>query len=337
MTDQQVLDEESQEGNSQKTLFVMTQTPRILVTGAGGQIGLSLIPRLREMYGRDNIIATGRRRVDDLQNAGPYFYLDTSNYEEFAKLVVENRVDWVIHFASMLSAVGERNPSLALKTNIDGIHNALEVAKKYKLKIFLPSTIGVFGPESPAVNTPDECVLKPTTIYGITKVHLELLCEYYHNKFGVDTRCLRYPGILSSDEPGGGTTDYAIEIFYEALKTGSYECFLEENQALPMMMMEDCLKCTIDVLLAPEESLKRRVYNIAAVSFTPKELAEEIKKHMPDFSITYKPDFRQQIAASWPQSLDDSNARKDWGWAHQYGTKEIVEKMLNDVRIKLKL
>ncbi|KAL0228420.1 hypothetical protein RCL1_004563 [Eukaryota sp. TZLM3-RCL] len=315
--------------------MVSTETPRILITGVAGQIGTELCALLRNKYGPENVIATGRRKFV-CEVDGPYFYLDVTDQEALKKLIVEQRIDWLIHNASVLSAAGEKNPYESLQANLAGIHNALEVSRMYGLRCFCPSTIGVFGPEAPAEQTPDDCVLKPTTIYGITKVHLELLTEYYFKKFGVDCRSLRYPGVISSVAlPGGGTTDYAVSIFYDAIRKGSYECYIDENERLPMMLMEDCLKGTLSFLTAPSESLTRRVYNLAAISFSPADLAAEIKKHIPEFEISYTPDFRQKIAASWPGSLDDSNARKDWSWNHDYDLSKMTCKMLTDLRKKL--
>lgn len=315
---------------------VFNQGRRILVTGGTGQIGMELVPYLRDIFGENSIVnsdikATGRKET------GPFVYCDVQDRDSLARIVLEYGIDTIIHMASLLSALGEKNPQLALKVNSRGIENVLEIARQNNLKVFSPSTIAVFGPSTPQDMTPDETIMRPTTIYGITKVHLELLGEYYHEKFGVDFRSLRYPGIISSEAwPGGGTTDYAVEIFYEALKHGKYECFLEKDACLPMMYMPDCLKASLALMQAPEESLKQRVYNVTAVSFTPEQIAASIKKHIPNFEITYKPDFRQKIAATWPRTIDDSRARDDWEWQPDYDLDGMVEDMLIKLDAKLK-
>jgi len=255
---------------------------------------------------------------------------DVTQYDMLARIALESGCTQIIHLASLLSAIGERNPELAKKVNILGTQNVLEVAKDNGIKVYIPSSIAVFGPSTPPIETPEETVIRPTTIYGITKVYAELLGEYYHRRYGVDFRSLRYPGVISSKAmPGGGTTDYAVEIYHEALKKGAYECFLDENTALPMMHMNDCIKATIDLIEAPESCLKRRTYNLTGMSFTPKEQAEVIKMFIPEFECTYKPDFRQDIANTWPQSIDDSEARQDWGWQPQYDLKAMTVDMLN--------
>jgi len=245
-------------------------------------------------------------------------------------------VTWLIHLSSILSASGEKDLSWAIDLNIRGIENILEVAKKFNLRLYAPSSIAAFGPTTPKVLTPDITSMRPTTIYGISKVYLELLGEYYHYKFGVDFRSLRYPGVISSEAlPGGGTTDYAIDIFYNALTKKKYTCFLEKGARLPMMYMPDCLKATIDFIEADDDHLKLRTYNVGAVSFTPEEIANEIKLHIPDFVMNYEPDFRNNIAKSWPESLDDSNARNDWKWKHKYGLKEMTKDMLEKIGAKI--
>lgn len=306
---------------------------RILVTGALGQIGTEIVPFLREKYGVDNVIASDIKTTSGGQfEEGPYVHLDVLNRDNLAAVLLENRIDWVIHFASMLSAVGEQNPQLAMKLNTRGIENVLETAKDNNLRVFAPSTIAVFGPSSPK-DAPDLTVMRPTTMYGVTKVYLELLGEYYHNKFGVDFRSIRYPGIISSAaQPGGGTTDYAVEIYHEALKNEKYTCFLNKDSMMPMMYMPDCIKATVSLLEAPSEILKQRTYNVTGFSFTPEELGNAIVKEIPNFELRYKPDFRQAIADTWPRTLDDSNARKDWGWQHDYDIDTMTKDMLDTLR-----
>eukprot|EP00744_Colponema_vietnamica_P000632 GILI01001112.1.p2 GENE.GILI01001112.1~~GILI01001112.1.p2 ORF type:complete len:350 (-),score=114.72 GILI01001112.1:420-1415(-) len=312
-----------------------TNGPRILLTGSGGQIGQELIPYLRKKYGDKNVIASD---VKDIGDNGPFFYCDVLDKQRIHQLVVDNKVTWIVHLASLLSATGEKMPQLALNINAGGIQNVLEVAKQHNLRVFAPSTIAVFGPSTPKDMTPDETIMRPTTMYGVTKVHLELLGEYYHQKFGVDFRSLRYPGVISAEAlPGGGTTDYAVEIFYEALKQNKYTSFLGPESALPMMYMPDCIKATHMLLSAPQEQLKQRVYNVTACSFTPAELAEQIKEFMPGFEISYKPDFRQSIADTWPKSISDERARADWGWKHDYDLRAMTKDMLTRLRQRLNL
>lgn len=249
------------------------------------------------------------------------------------KVIVEFDITWIFHLGALLSAVGEKNPKLAMDVNIKGSMNIIEAANMYKCRLFIPSTIGAFGPSTPKDMTPDVCIMRPTTMYGVSKVSIELLGEYYHNKFGLDFRSLRYPGILSSAAlPGGGTTDYAIAIFYGALIDKKYECFLGPESTLPMMYMPDCLKCTIDLMCAPPEKLHQCIYNIAAFSFSPAELAVAIKKRIPEFEMVYKPDSRQAIADTWPRTLDDSNARKDWGWKESFGLDAMIDDMLKEIK-----
>lgn len=248
-------------------------------------------------------------------------------------------LDWVVHYSALLSAVAEKNPTLALSVNINGFQNMLELAKVHRLRLYSPSTIGAFGPSTPKDNTPDLTIMRPNTIYGITKLHNELMGEYYREKFGVDFRSARYPGILSADTaPGGGTTDYAVDIFHHAIRHGHYDCFLSKDTRLPMMYLSDCIKGTVEHLTYPTP-LPQTVYNLAAVSFTPEELANEIKKHLPNFTISYpdpaRPDFRQAIADSWPGSLDDSKARKDFGWKEEYGLENMVKLMLDKIQAQV--
>jgi len=293
------------------------------------------VPLLREKFGGDNVIASDMRKSEN-NHAGPFAYIDILKVNDFERVVVEQRIDWLVHNASVLSAAGELNPSLALQVNFEGLNNALEIARRHKLRIFAPSSIAAFGPTTPLVNTPDITVMQPRTIYGISKVYGELMGSYYHEKWGVDFRSVRYPGIISSvAPPGGGTTDYAVDIFYKALQEKKFTSFLRGDSMLPMMYMPDCLRATLMLLCAPQETLRHRTYNVAAVSFTPEQLAASIKKRIPEFEISYKPDFRQAIADSWPRSLDDNNARKDWKWAHQYDLDAMVDDMLAKLRVKL--
>jgi len=309
---------------------------RILVTGATGQIGSELTIELREKYGGDNVIAVGHRRKpsEKLLQSGLFEYVDTTEKENIVKVVKKYDIDTIYHLAAVLSAVGEESPQQAWHVNMDGLYNVLEVAREYNMvRVFWPSSIAVFGPKAPRVDTPQDAVLIPRTMYGVTKVAGELLCNYYFIRFGLDVRSVRYPGIISSETPpGGGTTDYAVEIFYEAIKNKRYTCFVRENTVLPMMYMPDCIKATIDLMKAEPSRIKYHTsYNVAAMSFSAGQLAAEITKHIPDFKCEYKPDFRQKIADSWPTSIDDSVAHRDWGWNPSYDlaamTKDMIEKL----------
>jgi nucleoside-diphosphate-sugar epimerase len=307
--------------------------PRILVTGAVGQIGSELVPALRERYGADNVVATGHRTKPSpaLRDSGPFEFIDVAQRQTVAAVVEKYEIDTIYHLAAILSAAGEQKPYLAWDVNINGLYNILEVARERQMKrVFCPSSIAAFGPETPRDNTPQETVLRPRTMYGVTKVAGELLCDYYVYCFGLDVRGVRYPGIISSETlPGGGTTDYAVEIFYEAIKHKRYNCFLKEDSVLPMMYMPDCIRAAIELMEADLSSLTRHAdYNLAAISFSPKELVAEIEKHIPDLACTYDPDFRQQIADSWPRTIDDSAARRDWGWEPQYDLSAMVRDML---------
>nr|CAD7200429.1 unnamed protein product [Timema douglasi] len=267
---------------------------------------------------------------------GPYIFADVLDFKGLQKIVVMHRIDWIIHFSALLSAVGEQNVPLAVRVNIEGAHNVIELAKQYKLKLFLPSTIGAFGPESPRNPTPNVTIQRPKTIYGVSKVHAELMGEYYHYRFGLDFRCLRFPGVISGDPPGGGTTDYAVAIFFDILQNKKFECYLRPDTRLPMMHIEDCKRAIWEFMITPEDALRRRVYNVTAMSFTPEELMTAIKKHIPSAEITYRPDSRQLIADSWPQVFDDSEARSDWGWKHQYDIDKLVQAMVTEVKEKVK-
>jgi nucleoside-diphosphate-sugar epimerase len=307
---------------------------RILVTGAVGQIGSELTIELRRQYGAENVVATGHRTKPSavLCDTGPFEFIDVTRRETLEAVIETYAIDTIYHMAAVLSAVGEEKPHLAWQVNINGLHNILEIARERGLtRVFCPSSIAVFGPETPRKDTPQETVLRPTTMYGVTKVAGELLCEYYVRRFGVDVRGVRYPGIISSETlPGGGTTDYAVAIFYEAVANKRYTCFVREDTVLPMMYMPDCIKGTIDLMEADFGRLKHHAdFNMSAMSFSAGELAAEIKKHIPDFECRYEPDARQAIADSWPWSIDDSAAREEWGWAPKYDLAAMTADMLD--------
>ncbi len=311
-------------------------TKQILVTGATGQIGSELVVELRKKHGRNNVVAVGHKKQpsEALLKSGPFEFVDLADRESAEKVVKKYDIDTIYHLAAVLSATGEHYPQLAWNVNMGSLINILEIARESRLaRVFWPSSIAVFGPSSPRTNTPQETVLIPTTMYGVSKVAGELLCNYYFKKFGVDIRGLRYPGIISSEVlPGGGTTDYAVAIFYEAIKNKHYTCFVREDTVLPMMYMPDCIKATIDLMEADPAKVKRHdSYNVAGMSFSAGELAAEIKKYIPDFKCDYKPDFRQSIADSWPMSIDGSVAKKDWGWKPACSlatmTKDMIEKL----------
>jgi nucleoside-diphosphate-sugar epimerase len=308
---------------------------RILVTGATGQIGSELTMVLRKKYGGDNVVAVGHKRVpsEKLLQSGPFEYVDVTDKESVEKVVRNYEVDTIYHLAAVLSATGEQNPQLAWDVNINSLYHVLEIAREHEMsRVFWPSSIAVFGSEAPRVNTPQDSVLIPKTIYGVTKVSGELLCNYYFIRFGLDVRSVRYPGIISSETPpSGGATDYAVEIFYEAIKKKRYTCFVKEDTVLPMMYMPDCINAAINLMEADASKIKHRTsYNVAVMSFSARELAAEIKKYIPEFVCQYKPDFRQKIADSWPMSIDDSVARKEWGWKPTYDlaamTKDMIKK-----------
>jgi len=308
-----------------------TGPPRVLITGGLGQLGSGLAKVLRKRYGRDNVILSDIvRPTGEILSEGPYCYANVLDLENLHSVVVNQNVDWVVHFSALLSAIGEEDVNRALKINIEGFHNVAELCRYHRLRLFCPSTIGAFGPSSPHDLAPDLTVQRPRTVYGVSKVHMELLGEYYYHKFGMDFRSLRFPGVISADTPpGGGTTDYAVHIFHEAVKYGRYTCFLHEDTRLPMIYLPDCVKATIMYLEAPASCIRddMRTYNIQAISFTPRELVEEIRKYFPDLLVKYEPDKRQKIADSWPQELDDSCARKDWGWSHDYDLSKMVREM----------
>jgi nucleoside-diphosphate-sugar epimerase len=315
---------------------------KILITGALGQIGSELTPFLRKRYGDKKVIASDikPRLEGTIGQDGPFEHIDCLNAQEIYSTVKKYKIDTVFHLAAILSASGEKNPQLAWKVNINGLYNVLEIAREYKCAVFTPSSIAAFGPSTPKNSTPQETIQRPTTIYGLTKVTGELLCDYYYFKYKVDTRGVRFPGIISYlTLPGGGTTDYAVEIFYQALKYKKYTCFLDKNTSLDMMYMPDALKAAVNLMEADSSKLKHRnAYNITAESLTPEELAQEIKKYIPDFEMKYNIDpMRQAIADSWPNQLDDRAAREDWGWSPDYNLKAMTKDMIEKLKVKLKI
>ncbi len=315
----------------------MEADTKVLVIGAGGQIGIELCEALNKIYGTENVIASDIRNIDAL-NENVFELLDVLDKNKLLDIVRKYQVKEIYLLAALLSATAEKNPGMGWKLNMDGLFNVLDLAKeKHVQKIFWPSSIAVFGPNTPKQNTPQYAVMDPNTVYGISKLAGERWCEWYYLKYGVDVRSIRYPGLIGwKSQPGGGTTDYAVHIFYEALKNKQYTCFLKEDTMLPMMHIEDAVRATLELMQAPSTKISvRSSYNLAAISFTPKELAEKIKQHIPDFHILYEPDFRQKIADSWPQSIDDSKAREDWGWQHRYDLDALVSNMLENIRKKI--
>lgn len=305
------------------------QKENILLTGAGGQIGTALSAALRKVYGEDHVIGSDIKRNPD--NEGRFIMLDILNTQRIAEVIDDFKITQIYHLAAILSASGEWMPRKTWNINLNAYLDILELARVKKIKkLFFPSTIAVFGTTTPRQATPQHTTLEPSTVYGISKIAGELWNQYYYNKYGVDVRSVRYPGIISYETvPGGGTTDYAVEIFHKAIQTGTYECFLKEDTYLPMLYMPDAIKGTLQLMEAPAEQLSiRTAYNLAAMSFSPQELAAEIKKHIPDFKITYTPDFRQEIADSWTQSIDDSFARKDWNWKPEHHLASMTEDMI---------
>ena len=308
----------------------------ILVIGAKGQIGSELVEELRKINGASNVIATDiKLPSDEFMNSGPFYQLDVLDFNKVLEIIRKHNVKQVYLLAALLSAVAEQKVKSAWKLNMEGLLGLLDIAKDEKIKIFWPSSIAVFGPTTPKENTPQFTITEPSTVYGISKLAGERWCEYYFKKFNVDVRSLRYPGLIGyKSEPGGGTTDYAVHIFHEALKNHKYECFLSKDTTLPMMYMHDALRATINLMDADAAKVKvRSSYNVAAFSFTPQQLADEIKKHIPDFQITYKPDVRQEYADSWPHSIDDSFARNDWGWKPEYDLSGMTEDMLQHIEL----
>ena len=309
---------------------------KILVIGASGQIGVELTLALRKIYGNANVVASDLREQNQLlEGTGPYVSLDVMNKEMLHVQVIRQNFTQIYLLAAILSATGEKNPNLAWNLNMSGLLNVLDIAREEKIrKVYWPSSIAVFGPTSPKQNCPQQTIIEPTTVYGISKYAGEFWCNYYFQRFGVDVRSIRYPGLISyKSAPGGGTTDYAIEIFQEAIEEKKYECFLKEDTYLPMMYMPDAIRGTIELMEAPADKISVRTsYNLSGMSFSPKEMASEIKKHIPHFAISYKPDSRQNIANSWPQSIDDSVARKDWGWKQEYDLEKMTADMLANLK-----
>ena len=308
---------------------------KILVIGACGQIGVELTLELRKIYGGANVIASDLRAENDLlKGTGPYVSLDVMNKEMLHVQVIRQNITQIYLLAAILSATGEKNPNLAWNLNMTSLLNVLEIAKDENVyKVYWPSSIAVFGPTSPKINCPQQTVIEPITVYGISKFAGEFWCNYFNHRFEIDVRSLRYPGLISyKSEPGGGTTDYAVEIFHDAIEENHYTCFLTEDTYLPMMYMPDAIRATIELMEAPAEKISIRTsYNISGVSFSPKEIATEIKKHLPHFTISYEPDYRQQIAKSWPQSIDDSVARNDWGWKPKYNLGALTSDMIENL------
>jgi len=308
---------------------------RILILGACGQIGTELTAALREKYGKHKVVASDIREGDaDMMASGPFEIIDATNYEAVENIVIHYEINEVYLMAAMLSATAEKFPAKGWHLNMTSLFNVLNLAKDKKIeKVFWPSSIAVFGPTTPRVNTPQHTIMEPSTVYGISKQTGERWCEYYFHKYGVDVRSIRYPGIISWQTlPGGGTTDYAIDIYHKALKHNKYLCFLNAESTLPMIYMEDAIRATLDIMAAPAEKIKiRSSYNLAAISFNPEEIAASIKKQRPEFAIAYEPDFRQEIADSWPQSILDTESQEDWGWKHQFDLDAITEEMLKNL------
>jgi len=320
--------------------MVQKKMRRILVTGASGQIGSELTPMLREEYGKGNVVASDIRQPNEsMILEGPFELLDVTDLNAMKRVVERYSIDSIFHLAALLSASGEQRPQTAWHVNMNGLYNVLETAREMNLtRVFNPSSIAAFGPETPRDMTPQETIMRPRTIYGVTKVSGELLCNYYNQKFGVDVRGIRYPGVISSKTlPGGGTTDYAVEIYYEATKNRRYTCYLREDTTLPMIYMPDCLRAACQLMEAELSKLRHHAdYNIAALSFSPAELYAEIKKHIPEFTVEYRPDFRQSIADSWPCSIDDSAAREEWGWKPEFSISAMTTDMLEKLERRLK-
>jgi nucleoside-diphosphate-sugar epimerase len=314
--------------------------PRVLVTGSEGQIGSELTHLLRERYGTDNVVAgTFEEKNTEQLGNGPREHFDVTSKTDVLEVVEEHQIHTIYHLAAVLSALGENNPQLAWTVNMQGLKNVLDVARENgATHIFWPSSIAVFGTDAPKKMASQAVPLNPSTMYGITKVSGELLCNYYYRKYGVDVRCVRYPGLISNKtKPGGGTTDYAVDMFYSALEKGTYQCFVREDTVLPMMYMPDALRASVEIMESPPESVTRRTgYNLAAMSFSAGELAAEVRKHVQGFKCTYVPDFRQQVADSWPESIDDAEARRDWGWLPRYDLSSMSADMIASLSARQK-
>jgi nucleoside-diphosphate-sugar epimerase len=317
----------------------MDKTEKIVVIGAAGQIGSELVMALRKIHGSDNVYATDLRQPsEEVMESGPFQILDVMDDKRLIHFVIRHKITQIYHLAAVLSGNAEKLPVQAWKINMESLMNILDLAREVTdiKKVFWPSSIAVFGPTTPRIDTPQLTVMEPNTVYGISKLAGERWCEYYFNRYGVDVRSVRYPGLISyKTEAGGGTTDYAVEIFYEAVKNGNYECFLQENTALPMMFMNDAIQATINLMESPAEKLSiRSAYNVGGISFTPKQLSEEIKKHIPNFEVSYKPDFRQKIADSWPASINDNLSAKEWGCKAEFDINKMTRAMLEGVKRK---
>lgn len=310
---------------------------KILVTGAFGQIGSELVPALQLKHGERNVIALGHNNVPDTYK-GILEHADTRDKRAIDTIITKHNIGTIYHLVSLLSARGENDPSLTWDINMNGLKDVLDLAVAHTARVFWPSSIAAFGPTTPQDSTPQHTVLEPATMYGVTKVAGENLCNYYFKKYALDVRSVRYPGIISwKTEPGGGTTDYAVAIFYEGLQKGKYDCFVREDTTLPMMYMDDAVRGTIQLMDAKADDVKVRTsYNFAAINFTAKELEKELKKYIPDLTVDYKPDQRQSIADSWPNSIDDSEARRDWGWRHEYDLSKMTDEMIKNLKIKFK-
>jgi nucleoside-diphosphate-sugar epimerase len=308
----------------------------ILIIGASGQIGNELTQELRSVYGNNNVIGSDiKEGSEEMMTSGPFEIIDATDKEAVLKVVKKYNVSQVYLLAAMLSVTAEQFPKKAWDLNMNSLLGVLDLAKEKHIKqVYWPSSIAVFGPTTPKENTPQKTIMEPNTVYGISKLAGEFWCNYYHEKYGVDVRTIRYPGIISwKTKPGGGTTDYAVDIYFKAIKEGKFECFLSEKTRLPMMYMNDAVAATIQLMQAKPADVKLRTgYNLAAIDFTPEEMALEIKKHIPDFKISYSPDFRQQIADSWPSSIDDSEARKDWNWKHKFDLSSMTTEMLANIK-----
>jgi nucleoside-diphosphate-sugar epimerase len=308
---------------------------KILIIGACGQIGTELTQKLRTLYGTENVIASDIRKLNnDVVNNGIFEVINALDYNQIEHLIETYQITDVYLMAALLSATAEKNPAFAWDLNMNSLFHVLNLAKAGKIqKIFWPSSIAVFGPTTPRDNTPQYTVMEPSTVYGISKQAGERWCEYYNKQYGVDVRSIRYPGLISwTTPPGGGTTDYAVDIYYKALADKKFTCFLSENTGLPMMYMDDAIRATIEIMQAPKKQVKiRSSYNLSGISFTPKEIAASIQKHIPEFTIDYAPDFRQAIADSWPASIDDTSARSDWGWKHEFDMERMTEVMLENL------